>query len=627
VIDLPRRDAPRAWLVVCGDNPLAYRLTVALADDADVRVTVVLRSRAENHGPRIAAVPGVRVVEAPLLSAEALRTAGVAKADALALVEPDDVANIHAALRAQELNPNLRLVIRFFNMSLGYRIRELFPGSAVLSDSATAAPLFVAAALGEVPTSYARLPGREHAAVYVANRSAVPAKQVLFGLADTTAEFGQRRLPRNDAEADLVLALANGPVIEAPAAGRPARLRRLRPRLPAARRPDSDNPGAFDVGAGNAGLFGASLYGAGLVGAGARGVRVRRSKRTAFWVVWARARAVVSRTLAFTALGLLVLLGLGVVALAIVAPMPWWDAAYLVVLDAAGAAQPDVGLSGFEKVVQALITVAGITFIPVVTAAVVDAIVKARLATALGRPPALHGHVVVAGLGNVGSRVLAQLHDLGVPVIGVEQDTSARGVQVARRLGVPVLIGDASRDGVLRDASLADSRALVAVTNNDVTNLEAALQGRAMRNELRVVLRLFDDDLAERVERSFQINISRSVSYLAAPAFTAAMLGRQVLATIPIGRQVLLIAELPIGGNSAMIGLPVRAAGVPRLSRVIAVQPRGAENLQLPAPQEHTLEAGDRLVVVATRTGLARLSTWSNPARAPKRGDNGAVGD
>lgn len=622
MIDLPRRDAPRAWLVVCGDNPLAYRLTVALADDADVRVTVVLRSRTENHGPRIAAVPGVRVVEAPLLSAEALRTAGVAKADALALVEPDDVANIHAALRAQELNPNLRLVIRFFNMSLGYRIRELFPGSAVLSDSATAAPLFVAAALGEVPTSYARLPGREHAAVYVANRSAVPARQVLFGLADTTAEFGQRRLPRNDAEADLVLALANGPVIEAPAAGRPARLRRLRPRLPAARRPDADNPGAFDVGAGNAGLFGA-----GLVGAGARGVRVRRSKRTAFWAVWARARAVVSRTLALTALGLLVLLGFGVAALAVVSPMPWWDAAYLVVLDAAGAAQPDLGLSGFEKVVQALITVAGITFIPVVTAAVVDAIVKARLATALGRPPPLHGHVVVAGLGNVGSRVLAQLHDLGVPVIGVEQSTSARGVQVARRLGVPVLIGDASRDGVLRDASLADSRALVAVTNNDVTNLEAALQGRAMRNELRVVLRLFDDDLAERVERSFQINISRSVSYLAAPAFTAAMLGRQVLATIPIGRQVLLIAELPIGGNSAMVGLPVRAAGVPRLSRVIAVQRRGMETLDLPAPGDHTLEAGDRLVVVATRTGLARLSTWSNPARAPKRGDNATVGD
>lgn len=206
-------------------------------------------------------------------------------------------------------------------------------------------------------------------------------------------------------------------------------------------------------------------------------------------------------------------------------------------------------------------------------------------------------------------------------MICVEHDPQARGVLVARRLGVPVVIGDASRDSNLREAHLADSRALVAVTNNDVTNLEAALHGRAMRDGLRVVLRLFDDDLAERVERSFQITTSRSVSFLAAPAFTAAMLGRQVLATIPIGRRVLLVAELPISTGSAFVGLPVRAADVPRLSRVIAVQRRGQQTLDLPAPPEHLLDVADRLIVVATRTGLTRLSSWSNPAQATRPGN------
>jgi hypothetical protein len=55
-------------------------------------------------------------------------------------------------------------------------------------------------------------------------------------------------------------------------------------------------------------------------------------------------------------------------------------------------------------------------------------------------------------------------------------------------------------------------------------------------------VRLYDDDLAERVQKSVDNTISRSVSYLAAPALAAAMLEHQVLRTIPVGRHVL-------GGN------------------------------------------------------------------------------
>jgi Trk K+ transport system NAD-binding subunit len=586
VITLGRRDEVRHRLVVCGDNQLAYRLALTLAEQAGNRVTAVIRSRTEHHGPRIAAIEGVRVVESPSLGADALHAAGVAQADALALVDQADVENIHTALQAHEINPNLRLVIRFFNMKLGYRIRELFPGSVVLSDSATAAPLFVDAALGQVPTSYAELPGRNPQRVYVARRSAIPADQVLLGLANTSAPFGQRRLPVNDGAADLVLARVTGPI--------PA---------------DADIPGD-DVLQPDRRIARARN--------GLRGLSARRAAHP-LALGWARTRAVLSPKLALVSLGLLGVLVLGTVALAALGES-WGNAAYEVVLDAAGAAQPDVTLSVVKKILQAVITITGITFIPVVTAAFVDAVVKARLATALGRPPRMRDHVVVVGLGNVGARGLMRLHYLGIPVIGVEVAEDARGVLTARRLGIPVVLGDATRDSTLRDAQVSTSRSLLGVTNNDVVNLEAGLHGQAMKAGLRVVLRLFDDDLAERVERSFGITTSRSVSFLAAPAFAAAMVGRQILATIPVGRQVLLIAELPVGSQSAMVGLPARAADVPHTSRVIAVQRHGVDTLELPAPAEHLLEVGDRLVVVATRGGLNRLISWSSPARPGKPG-------
>ncbi|MDT7593976.1 MAG: hypothetical protein QOH45_3507 [Pseudonocardiales bacterium] len=553
-------------MVICGDNPLAHRLAAELVDQGVGRLTVIVRSGTRNHAPRIGALPGVRLVEAAELGPEAFRAAGLEHARALALVDQDDVGNIHAALRAQEVNPDIRLVIRFFNMSLGYRIRELFPGSAVLSDSATAAPSFVAAALGEVAPNHARLPGRPGRTAYVARRADVPPARVVCGLADTSGTGSPKRLPA-DERADLVLALAEG---AAPSQREMSRRARLRPR---------------------------TLW------------------RT---VLWPRVRAVASRKLAIAALGLCVLLGLGTALFADVAGYSWPDAVYLTVLDAAGAAQPDRELSIAEKIIQSMITIVGIAFIPVVTAAVVDALVGSRLAVALGRPRPVSGHVVVVGLGNVGSRVIEQLHDLGVAVIGVERDESSRGVAKARHLGLPVVIGDASREDTLREAYVESSRALVAVTNNDVTNLESALHGRAMRPDLRIVLRLFDDDLAERVQRSFSIQISRSVSFLAAPAFAAAMMHHDVLATIPVGRRVLLIAEVPVAGGSPLAGQRLEQINVEGLARVFALQRHGSDQLELPPPATHPLAGGDRIVVVATRGGLSTLLARAEPPQTQR---------
>jgi hypothetical protein len=57
---------------------------------------------------------------------------------------------------AQEINPELRLVVAIFNTGLGERIRSFFSDCAVLSESAMAAPSFVAAALDEPAPSHVK---------------------------------------------------------------------------------------------------------------------------------------------------------------------------------------------------------------------------------------------------------------------------------------------------------------------------------------------------------------------------------------------------------------------------------------------------------------------------------------
>ena len=570
--------SPRPHVVVCGDDALAYRLAEELIARDRAEVTVLLPSTQRNHGPRLARLP-VRVVESERLDDDALREAGVESASALALVRQDDVGNIQAGLQAQEMNPGLRLVIRMFNMNLGNGIRRLFTDCAVMSDALMAAPAFVAAALGEVAPTHVRLPGHT---LYVARRAEVRPADVVCPLAVTGSDGRPDLLPADGERADLVLAHATGKgagVGTPPTPEQTGRLRRWLPR----RRP--------------------------------------RPVRALF--------ALAGRKLGIAVLVLLGLFVAATVLRAIFGGISLVNAAYVTLLDIIGGTTPDVHAKAATKVIDAVLALMSIALIPLITAAVAGAVVNARLSLALGRlrgPTA--GHVVVVGLGNVGTRVIRQLHDLGIQIVAIDKNESARGVQVAREHGIPFIVGDASRVETLRAAYVQTCRALVVVSTDDVANLEAALHGRTLKEDLRVVLRLFDGDFADRVQRTFGITSSRSVSSLAAPAFAAAMLEREVIATIPVSRRVLLIAEVGVGAGSALDGQPLAAAEETGQARVIGLMSERGPVALRPEPGR-LLAAADRLVVVATRAGLGGLRqrsatplaeaepAESEPARGP----------
>jgi Trk K+ transport system NAD-binding subunit len=539
---LPQRADRRGdHLIVCGDGPLSYRITEELTSRYGERVTVILPDRRHNHGPQISALPRVRVLEHPELSSQAFTDADVQSARALAVVWQDDVGNLHAGLRAQELNSGLRLVLAIFNRRLGEHIRMLFPDCTVLSGTAMAAPSFVAAALGEPSPSHIRVQRRT---LYVARPDDVAAGAVVCGLTDD--HDGPRLLPPGTGlrdRADLVLAVADGT-----------------PRNPLARR---RNPALAVAG------------------------MLRRLVGGRFGLVFA---------------ALLAVIVVGFVLL-VAAHYALTDALYLTLMDLTGSALTRPQDTSAEKVAQVMLTVDGMAFIPVITALVVGA----RLTGSVRRAPRpASGHIIVVGLGNVGSAVTGQLHDLGFDVVCVDNKPNAPGIPLARQLGLPVVIGDAFREETLSAAHLDTCLALVSVTSLDVVNLETALTARALRDDLRIVLRLTDDDLAERLEKTTGNMISRSVPYLAAPAFATAMLEHQVLRTIDVGRHVLLIAEIRVAEQAGLAGSPIRDTEQDGQARVLALQASGVAALDWSPDRGRLLAAGDRLIVLATRRGLGR---------------------
>jgi len=544
--------AHRDHLIVCGEDALARRVVEELTTRYGQSVTVLLRSQDQGLGPQIASLPRVRVIERTELNSDAFTAAQVGSAGALALLGQDDLGNFHAALRAQELNPELRLVVRIFNTRLGERMNSFFTDCAVLSGSSMAAPSFVAAALGEPAPSHVRVAGRT---LYVVRSSAIDPRHVICGLAMTDDPLSPALLPPDTGHADLVLAVADGA-----------------PRDP-----------------------------------------LTRQRRRPFRALAGMLRRLVWHKLGFAFLGLFALLAAGFALLLTLGGKSLSDSFYLTFMNAAGAALTETSDRGAVKVAQVLQTFAGLAFIPVATAAVVSVRLTGSLREQ-NRP--MSQHVIVAGLGNVGTRIVGQLHDLGVGVVCVDKSEDAAGIPLARRLGLRVVIGETHREETLRAAGIDTCQALVSVTNSDTVNLETALHARALASGPRIVLRLGDDDLAERVQRSVSNTISRSVSYLAAPAFAAAMLEHQVLRTIPVGRHVLLIADIRVTAGSDLAGRPVEDIHQTGQVRVIALQRPGADTVDVAPGRQRLLEPQDRIYVLATRAGLSRVLARSQPGQA-----------
>lgn len=241
-----------------------------------------------------------------------------------------------------------------------------------------------------------------------------------------------------------------------------------------------------------------------------------------------------------------------------------------------------------------------------ITALIIDGLIGSRLAALTGgvRGKPRH-HVVVVGLGRVGVAVVSELVSRRIPVVAIEEREDAIGVRRARRLKVPVVIAEGSDATALETAGLGRAAAVIAVTDDDGTNLEIGLAAKELQDSVRVVIRVFDHNLAERIERKAGLGLTRSVSMLAAPAFAAAAMGRRFEVVVPIGRRVLLFTELTVPAGSPAVGRSIGSVAGAESLRVLAIRRQADWSWQV--SDGDLIAAGDQLAVVATRAGLARL--------------------
>jgi Trk K+ transport system NAD-binding subunit len=218
-------------------------------------------------------------------------------------------------------------------------------------------------------------------------------------------------------------------------------------------------------------------------------------------------------------------------------------------------------------------------------------------------------HVIVVGLGKLGYRVVQQLLEFGQGVVAMELDPNKPFIPLVREMGVPVIITDARRAESLVSAGIDRAGAVVCCTQDDLANLDIALDARERHPNIKIVLRMFDADLARKVERGFGIHTVFSMSTLAAPAFAAAATRAHVDYSFHVDGQLLHVAQLAVDGDSRLAGQTVEA--VERTYEMTVVMHRHQQGRHLHPRSDEVLNAGDSLVILASLEALGRLGLFN----------------
>ena len=192
-------------------------------------------------------------------------------------------------------------------------------------------------------------------------------------------------------------------------------------------------------------------------------------------------------------------------------------------------------------------------------------------------------HIIVAGLGHTGFRVLRQLARLGEDVVAIENTSGAKYLTPARTLA-PVIAGDAGTIEILHRAGLVGAATVIAATDDDLINLSVAVAAKHANRHCRVVVRMLDQDLGARMQHSLGIDAVLSVSEAAAPTFVGSVIDPDAIHGVVVRDSLLLFVEKDLARDQ-------REAPMDR-----ALLVRAKDGKYAPLAEGHTPGLGDRVL-------------------------------
>lgn len=248
------------------------------------------------------------------------------------------------------------------------------------------------------------------------------------------------------------------------------------------------------------------------------------------------------------------------------------------------------------------LTLIGTIFVGVVYALLTEKLLTAKFQFLARRPPVpTQGHTVIIGLGRVGQQVATRLQQFKQPLVGVH--TSPLPADTLPQM--PLVISQEMTQALLK-LNLMTAKSVVAVTGDELANLEAVLTARAAHATANLVIRTYNRRFAENIGRLFPDAQVLCASELAAQAFATAAFGENVLTLLCFDRSTILVTEYKVEThdtlNQRLLAEVAYGYGV-----IPILHQRSGQTATLLPKDDLRLQTDDRLIVLATIEGLQRI--------------------
>ncbi len=229
----------------------------------------------------------------------------------------------------------------------------------------------------------------------------------------------------------------------------------------------------------------------------------------------------------------------------------------------------------------------------------------------------LQDHFIICGLGRVGLSTAEAMRDSKRPFVAIEKNIDPN---IANEYEDMFIIdGDATDDEILKQAGIERARGLIVTAGDDSINLFVVLSARSLNPDLFIITRSVtpgnEEKMklagADRVVSPYRIGGKHMANIAVRPHVTDFF----EIATLDDGIEV-WVEELVLHPNSGLLGRTVGDIDIRRQYGVTLVALRHhietkegeLDRVSTTIPDANTyLQAGDELIVLGTREGLAQL--------------------
>ena len=269
-------------------------------------------------------------------------------------------------------------------------------------------------------------------------------------------------------------------------------------------------------------------------------------------------------------------------------------------------------LSSATKIYSSVIIVTGTLAIAGTVGIVADYMLSTRIQKIMGKKAKkMKDHIILAGLGQTGFSIFEELQHFGDNVTVLEKMENEFTARLQRN-GVPVLLGDLGSPEILEDANIAEAKSLIVATDDDLVNVELAVNAKELRPDINIVLKMFDQRLANKLQGAFGIRAAFSATALAAPAFAAASHCDTVLDSIHLGEHLLVTAEIEVGSKSSLLRYNFLKLQREIEMTVLRYEQIGHKPLMHPT-NLCNIHAGDKITVICPLPTLEKLHELNKP--------------